>query len=544
MQSIIEERNFTTAVSFGSENRIDHTLLRKIVERLNNKSLNVAFNVIILDDLIISERALNTSKEKFFQFLNHETSPISISLVTIDDSLFKNENVKSIITRSLPKAIKDGIVKGTLEKDQFVPELYTLQLQKTQVTALEKNKVSEITQFSKFGIKNVEEYLSGTIQAPFTVLEDYVILNSYISDIAKESEEVIRGYGFVDINAVTLFGISNESPDRSSILKSFIPVLKSNLGDTAVDFVFLQEVDKKARKSLVPNFIVTEELEKEIKDDLESKLAESSAKSDAQLVKQETVLELIDDNDALETEVLNVVPKFDEKKISAYLAKDFSREAKQLPSQLLRYYATKFGPEVRDTYKDKLLASIHSRYNNERVEILVLMLVNLIGIQSITDKKLSAKIYGDLQECIENQAPQQFRYLSKDVASKDMDELYDYLVSEVEQIQESEFILTDALSKRQKLIIDGLERALAKETSIDNAASVLHLATIIVHSKVLRFDEKYGSLNVTGKYTPKVLKCLGKMVDVNELHSLLSGIKNGEVTQELVDQAKAIALNM
>lgn len=543
MQNIIDERKVTTAVSFGSENRIDHTLLRKIVERLNYKT-SAVFNVIILDDIIISEPALNASKEKFFQFLNHEPTPISVSLATIDDSLFKNESVKSIIIRSLPKAIKDGAVKGTLEKDQFVPELYTLQLQKTQVTALEKNKVSEIIQFSKVGIKNVKEYLSGTIEAPFTVLEDYVILDSYISDIAKESEEIICSDGFVDINAVTLFGVSNESPDRSTILKSYIPILKSNLRDTVVDFVFLQEVDKKTRKNLLPNFIVTEELEKEIKDDLQANLAATSAKTDAQLVKQETLMELINDKDALEAEVFNVVPKFDEKKISAYLAKDFSRESKQLPSQLLRYYASKFGTQVRDTYQQKLLKNIYSRYNAEKVECLVLMLVNLIGIQSITDKKLSVKIYSDLQESIETQTSQQFRYLPRDVASEGMNELYDYLVSEVEKIQEPEFILTDALSERQKLIIDGLERALKKESSIDNAASVLHLATIIVHSKVLRFEEKYGSLNVTGKYTPKVLKCLGKMVDINEFHSLLSAIKNGEVTQELVDQTKAIALNM
>lgn len=548
LQEIIAESKVTTSVDFGREQRIDPMLLRKVVERLNIKTSNDP-NIIILDDLIISEPELAASKQKFFALLNQATAPLIVVEIDLDDSLFKHALVKPIIIKSLPKAIKEGVVEGTLEKDQFIPKTYTLQLQKTQLNALEKNGVVDIANFSKVGIRNVEEYLKENLSSEFTVLEKYVILNSYVDDIIAEVEETLSKDSFVDLSAVTMLGVATESADRLTISKTYLPQVLEKI-NVPVESVYLQEVDKKTKKTMLPNYIVTASLEKEILDTLESNLVIPSAISDAlQASNDENLSLFIEDEETLGSEVLSKLPKFDNKRISAFISKEFSRQdldAKPVPSQLLRYYAAQFGVKLKELYDATWAGEVHRLYDAAKLDNLVLLLINLRGILDLvsTDKKLAAKIYGILTESIANQSSPQYRYVSKDAANLEMTELESFFIEQIKAIQPPDFNLADALSKRQQRIIEGLERALSHVKDVTEAAYVLQLATIIVHSKVLAHDHQYGSLNITGKYTPKVLKSLEKKVDVNELRSLIDAIRSGEVTDELISQAKSLAIDM
>lgn len=473
-----------------------------------------------------------------------------MSAIKLDDVLFENDKVNPIILKALPKAIKDGLVKGALEKDQtFVPEAHTLQLQNAQITALEKNKIIELCQLEKVGIKKIEEFLAKNMDSslPYTVLEEYVIVNSYASALARELETNVSRDGFVDLNGVTLFGIPSDSPDRAAIIRMALPHFYEITSDPKLESVYLQDSSKKLRKTQLPNFFVPQKFEKEIKDSLEQELAIPTAKHDA-LNFSENKYDFTESEEGLSEEILGKLPKLDSKTISTFLQKDFAKlheNANPIPPQLLRYYGSTYEPLIREIYEQTLIGEIRRLYNAEKLDSLVLLLVNLRGILDISsmDKKLGTKIYGDLKESLQNKSAQQSRYLSEEAATLDMTELEEYILKETERIMDSEFSLDDALLKLQERIVAGLERALKKVDSLNEGAYILHLATCIIHSKVLRADGIFGVLNISGRYTPKVLKKLGKRVDVNELHSLLEAMKKNEVTEKLVQDAKDIALN-
>lgn len=69
LQNAILENKVLASVDFGYTQRIDPLLLKRIVDRLNRKTQNDP-NIIILDDMIISEPALAASKQAFFDLLN------------------------------------------------------------------------------------------------------------------------------------------------------------------------------------------------------------------------------------------------------------------------------------------------------------------------------------------------------------------------------------------------------------------------------------------------------------------------------------------
>lgn len=566
LKTILEEAKFTVSIDFGREQRIDPALLKKIVERLNIQTQRDP-NAIILDDLIILEPALVASKEKFFHFLNQTTSPIQVSQVDLDDDLlFLSTLVKPIIVKSLPKAIKDGVVKGTLEKDLFVPEAHTLQLQKNQVIALEKNGIIQIAQLEKVGIKDVDQYLRDHVDVtnPFMALEGHVILQSYVSNISTEVVQTIKRDNFVELNSVTFLAVGSESPDRVTISKLYLPLVYET-SEIPVEPVYLQEVDKKSKKNALPNYLVAKSLESEIKTSLQEQLATSTAISDALQATQtspEIISEPIADDESLKTSVLSkVVPKFDEKVISAYLVKQFSLaqtaddgvvvvdvDHKQVPAQLLRYYANTLGPELKDLYEQKAITEVKRIYNEAQLSSYILLLVNIEGIRDVatTNKKLASKIYADLQQSIATRTGAVAQYVPREAATKEMDDLVTDITSEIGKLTESDpgFVLSEALSQRQDRLIKGLEQELKSVVEVERAAYVAHLSTVVIHSKVLRLDGKYGLLGVTGKYIPRIMKHLDTKVNTPELVLLLAALKRNAVTQELIDEAKNIALGL
>lgn len=542
----INTNKVVTFIDFGREHRIDPLLLKKLVQKANLKTSNDP-NIIILGDLIVSEADLTEAKKQFFDFLNNSESPVKLSEVTFENVLFQNPDIKATIQKALSKAIKEGEVSGSIEKNEFVPQVYILNLQKLQVTSLESNGVVELAKLREVGVKDANEFLKDKLTAKFTVLEDYIILDSYVEGIVAEIEAATDKDAFVDFSNVSMLGVSSESADRSTITSMALPKFLESTS-TPVQSVYFQELNKKAKKTALPNFVVTKTLEEEIESILVNALAIPAAKSASEQVKgSDKLAEFEDGDNALSSEVFKVLPRFDEKRISSFLSKEFSRNdksAKAVPSPLLRYYGQELGKKLKEIYDSTLVGEVRTLYNAAKIDNLVLLLINLRGVLDVAtlSGSLAKKLYGLLTENIAEQSS--YPYISKDLASSEMEELEVRLVSELEAIQPAGFDLDTALSKRQQRIIDGLERALARVKSVDEAVSVLHLGTIIVHSKVLAHENQYGSLNISGKQAVKVLKTLEKKVDVNELRALLTATKEKNVTEELLNSAKSLALDM
>lgn len=474
-----------------------------------------------------------------------------MSALELDEILFQDSNVRSIILKALPKAIKEGLVKGAVEKDQtFVPEALTLQLQKNQIIALEKNGIVKLSQLARVSIKNVDDYLTQHLgnENPFTILAEHVILKSYSVNIATEIEGAIRKDGFVDLGSLTFFGVSNDSPDRITISQTSIRLANEMLSDIVIQSIYLQEPEKKNRKTILPNYLVTQDLLTEIKTTVEDVLITPLARSNAsQAISNSEIFAFIEDDNLMRDELLRMLPQFDQRTITGYLLEKFNRkhtDSKALSPQLLRYFGTKLGPELIEIYESTLMGETHSLFNKGKKDALILLLINLRGILdiSITEKKLAAKFYVEFQDTLYDQAKGPL-YVPLETANLDMEDLEKYLISEIEN-QEMEISLEEALSARQEIIIKGLERALKRITDINEASYALHLATVIIHAKILRLDGQYGTLNITGKYAPKVLKNLEKRLDVGELLSLLHALKKKEVTLETLNSAKELAINL
>lgn len=473
----------------------------------------------------------------------NNTSPVTIPSIQLNDPLFNHETTKADIIQSLPGAIKEGLVQGKLEADQtFIPDATELQQEK-QIDILKDRGIIELAKLAEVGILDIDLFLADRTDMAnqFIILSQYVVLKSYVASVASDLVETIQKNRIIELENVELKYVPSSSPDYTAITKICLDMAKDLILDIPTEDIFIHGSDK--NEANLPDYIVTPAVKHDIKYALESMLAIPSASKESSAFRNsfKEISQYINNEEKLTSFVLNRAAQLNDENITKFLGNEFSQakdEINSIPAPILTYYSEKLAPAVRDLYQKSLVDEVRALYNRERMDCLASLMIHLRGILDISkhEKKLAGKIFHDLQESISKQPPY---YLTASAASMNMATLEKYLISEISKSQEPDFDLNNVLSVKQKQMIKGLEKLLK---STEDPTVALQLSTIIVHGKVLRYERQYGLLEMSDKYTQKVLKDLEKRVDVKEVHALKDAIKKHHATAGLIIQVKDVAL--
>lgn len=432
--------------------------------------------------------------------------------------------------------------------DTFIPDAYSLLLQETQVDILEKTGIIQLSELTQVGVKNVELFLADRIDKsnPYTILAECVVLKSYANDVATKLADTIRSKRMVNVREVELPGVPSTSQDYVAVMNLCLHLLTEMLPDISTESVYLSDPIADKSKITIPNYILTEGVELDIKYALEEMLVAPTAHEEASkfLATNKDISQYVDREDLLTDFLSKKAPSLDENKITSFLLKEFSRDentAKVIPTPLLVHFGGKHAPHLKALYTKTLASEVRTLYNAEKIDSLISLLVHLKGIMDIShhDKKLASKIYSGLQESLVKQSAKQPRYIAPGTAKMNMPALEKYLNTEISKTSDPMFKLESAMATQQEATVEHLGQKLKQAT---DPSSVLQLSTIIIHSKMLRYEKQYGVLSITEKYAPKVLKILEKRVDVKELHSLKDALKKNHVSTDLMNQVKDVAL--
>jgi hypothetical protein len=504
-----------------------------VVERLNTQSQDNS-KTIILEEFVLSEPALESAKTQFYNTLNKYEEPVEISSVEIDDDLFKNEGIRAIIVKSVPKAIRAGQLQGKLEKgDTFVPEESIRRAQKSYANGLKANGIVAIEQLKKIGVKNLDQFLTEHVEkGTYIVLTDNVILKSYVERLAAEMEAAFKKDRFADVYNFTLIGVGQETPDRNAIIQLYLEKVYAAFPDTKLSMLFTKEVSKKDRKTTPPNYIVDATFEKNILEELKTEFVATTAEAEAmKIVTPENYKELIlyEDEGQLalpSTQILHL----DERQVTAHLQK---QQGAVLPLPLIRYYSSVELPELRQSYEKKLLTEVQKRYNTLKLDDLVLLLLHLTAVLDIekTSADLAATIYKDFRK----NATYGYIVNTFDPALtlSNINELVRAQIDSAKSNIAGDFDLEAKLAARKQEIISHLAEVLK---SMSDPATVFQVVVAVHHSR-----QADGILDLTAKEAQKLYKLFKVSWKLEKLDQFIKAIKEKRVEPELLKQVKEIA---
>lgn len=489
---------------------------------------------IILENFVLSEPALESAKTQLYDTLNKSEKPVQISSVEIDDNLFKNEGIRAIIVKSVPKAFRAGQLQGKIEKcDTFVPEATIRQAQKICIDGLKANGIVAIEQLKKVGVKDLDVFLGENLEVgTYFVLTDNIILTSYVKRLAAEVGDIFTKDNVVEISNVTLLGVGQETPDRNAVIQMYLEKVYANFSDTKFSTVYTKEVNKKARKTTPPNYIVNEALEKQILKDLKNEFVTSTAEAEAlKTVTKENYKDLIIHEDegqlALPT---TQISRLDERLVTTYLQKQYGTA---MPLAILRYYASADLLELRDIYEKTFLAHVQKLYNSYKLEDLVLLLLHLTAVLDIekTSTDLAETIYKDFRKNatygyilsniepgltlieIKNRVCAEIKYASSDLTTND---------------------IAVKLADRKQKVVTSLLQVLSSTSEL---ATVFQIVVAVYHSR-----QSEGILDLTAKESQKVFKLFKSSWQLTDLDEFIKSIKEKREDPELLGRVKALVL--
>ncbi|KAF5098660.1 hypothetical protein DV451_003292 [Geotrichum candidum] len=529
----IKNEKYVTLVDFGSFQRIDQTLLKRVVERLNTQTQNNS-KTIILEEFVLSEPALESAKTQFYDTLNKYEEPVEISSVEIDDDLFKNEGIRAIIVKSIPKAVRSGQLQGKIEKgDTFVPEASIRRAQKNYANGLKANGIVAIEQLKKVGVKNLDEFLAEHVEeGTYIVLTENVILKSYVERIAAEVSATFKRDHFADVYNFTLVGVGQETPDRNAIIQLFLKRVYAEFPDTKFSMVFTKEVNKKDRKTTPPNYIVDAEFENNILEELKTEFVPTTAEAEVvKIVTPENYRDLIiyEDEGQLALPSTQIL-QLDERQVTAHLQK---QQGAVLPLPLIRYYSSTELPELRQMFEKIILTGVQERYSTLKLSDLVLLLLHLTAVLDIekTGADLAATIYKDFRKNTS------YGYIVNTfdpaLTLSNIKELVRAQIESAKSNIAGNFDLEAKLSARKQEIISHLGEVL-KSTS--DPATVFQVVVAVHHSR-----QTDGILDLTAKEAQKVYKLFKASWQLEKLDQFIKAIKEKRVEPELLEQVKEIA---
>ncbi|KAF5101182.1 hypothetical protein D0Z03_000656 [Geotrichum reessii] len=474
-----------------NEEIINQTVLEKIVERIDNPK------VLTVADFLVLETDFVAAKQQLYSFLNTISEPVDIASLTLSNALFDSMSIRKEIMSTISSEIANSAVAGQLLDSSFVPAAFV----NNKLVELDQKGITSKDQFGLVETNLTAEGIS------YTMAADLIVLQSHLDSIIEESLQKLIQAGFVHLE------------DTEVPLDVVVPQFKNKL---AADL---------AESSSINGLFVSRALIDRANKAVESGFADKHAQAQAQMFYEnhrDAVLPA--EASKLSGFVTTTAPLLAEIQatdVATFLAHEFP----DLP-EAVHQYLSETQNNVRGIYESTFLRRVKSLYSADKLEHYAYLMVLLRGVQEIAthDKKLAKKLYA------------QFPVQKK--TERPIKVMESFLVTAIDKITEHGD-LDYVLANEQNVVLRQLERQLKRAT---DGPTVLELATRIVHGKMLRYEKQYGVLKYNDdsakKTTKAVLKTLEKQVNVRELSQLRDAVKKNHCTEEIVNQAKNVALGV